>query len=531
MASSLFHLVIVILLIQRSLSLLHSPQSPAQVNNAQPVRVSRGGHAELQKTFSINPSVRNTTGCEIHYIHKTNLSCGQVIPSVFYCSYEGVVHYQHFGCFGDKELVTFQLSLVPDEFSETLKNSQQISAIQVFSIELQVQDTDTYSDIHLIRVNSSFSDIDSNHSETSAYRLIFPNHLIGKCHYELICDFEHLRLPNHGEMFIEPNTILPCGFMPSILQYIRSTNDIQTQDYVLLRIYSYGGAVTMPIYRIIAIKEPTKAAGIGTKLEHSQSNLSIRQAVNTPVTPDKFIVDTIEIFGLRPIRYHVEIHPDVGSFRTVQSTDVGVSFTEFTREELIDGCVSFYPHYDFRRHTVSFSYSVIFDASGSVSADGVVVVTLHEINWEWPAQRTNNPLQVIRNQVADIDCSTIDFYRLNECESQSTMQLSIPPQHGRLILQNESLVSTGSIFLVEAVRNGAVLAYEQTGDKSMYDQMVWQVKCLDSPSIRVSMTVLIAQTDNPLPHCVNSSEVFVHQDWSQPLSISNFGIVESGLSC
>ena len=515
--------LVVILLIQRSLSLFSSPQTHAHVNNGlTPTTVTRGGRAELQRTFSIDPSTRRRIGCRIHYIHKSNLSCGQVIPSVFPCSYEGAVYYQHFGCLGDKELVTLQLSVALDG-SPKVNNSQQTVNVQVFSIELQIQDSEIFRDIRLIKVNSSCSEIDSR----VPLRLVFPNHLIGNCHYEVVHNFEYLRLLSNGGISIEPNTVLPCGFMPSTLEY-KQNNNTRAKDYILLRIYNYSGTKTVPFYTLIAINGPSRNSSTMAELEHSQSNLSIQQVVNTPVAADSFIVDTVEIFGVRPIKYRVEVHPRIGSFHTVQSTDVNVSFTEFSREELADGCVSFYPHYNAHGGPpVMFRYSAILDVGESVSVDGVVVVTVDAIDWKWPAQRTNNPLQVFKGKVASIDACTIDFYLLDECESQATLQLSVPPQHGHLLHKNGSAVSPDGIYNVKAVRNGVVLAYEHSGDDAMYDQIIWQVKCLDGPSMNVSMAVLVVQTDNSVLHCMNSSELLVYKDRSQPLSISNFGIVDS----
>ncbi len=525
MAKCTLFVVIAILFTGRSLS-LDTSDHPVQIIITEPLILSRGGQAGLHHSFIVDPVVRSFNDCTIRYVYKPQLSCGEVVPSVFPCVYQGVITYQHYGCLLDKELVTFQLSWLTPLNSTQASNIQQVVDIHIFSIELIIKSVESLSNIHSVRLNDD--EIPINGSVPITYRLTFPNNLIGKCHYEVLNQFPHIRLPMYGKLLQMTNTALPCGFVHSRLHYAPGDYGdaaYTLNDFVHLRIYLYTESSKVAIYYTVVPlnRHLWNLAGEDVKgASRIPETLTIQQAANTPVTPDNLNV------GVDPIKYMVEVHQKIGSFRTPQSTELKASYTEFTKEDLIRGCVSFYPHYDSSQYSpVKFRYLAVLDAVGGLIVEKEIIVTSRTVVYlNRAAQRTNNPLKVVKRGMVTLNSRAIEFYLLGDCILLATMQLAVPPQHGYLVHPNGSKPSLSGPFSIQAVSNGTALAYKHSGDEAGFDQMVWDVSCLSAPVLRISVTVLVAQINIIPPLCVRSTQMFVYHGWSQPLSASNFQVID-----
>ena len=519
-----------------------------------PLVVRRGERVSLQDTFTINSTA--AVNCRVHYVHKHGLSCGQVVPSVFDCGYRGTITFQHFGCLLGIELITFQLSSQPGKVVKS-SNGTELTAdvsspinVQIFTLELLVNDsTQPFSNIQLARIHDPAYTVEMSrdHSEANsstadqtsnlAFRLVFPRELVGKCYYEILNKFPKLSLPSYGDLFTEQmNQLLPCGFVQSHLHYRPKMTNTTIKDFVLLRLYTYHYNNISISYTMVPLgdsnndstNESSEAANNVTGL--IRRNLSIRQVVYAPVTPDLFNLNSIMLFnslGLSPKKYIVDVHRDMGSFHTVQSNIVNVTHTEFTSDDLRNGKVIFYPHYNaISQSPVVYRYSVIFDTAGMLVAQGEVAVTIQEhIIGAWPAQRTNKPLTVLEGDIAVVDYKTFDFYLLGLCVLEASMRLVTHPKHGHLLYLNGSVIEEDEpTLLVGAVRNGTVLAYKHSGDESFFDEIVWEVSCSDGPLLNVSMAILIAQVDDTPPTVSKTSNKTLYRNWHIPLSDLMFQI-------
>lgn len=520
--------VVLVVLSGRSFTLSLRPESvpqdlpvvPVRLNNNKPLILSRGGQLALQNSFTVNSSVTNSGGgCEISHVYKPQFSCGEVLPSVFPCDYEGAITFQHHGCLLDKQLVTLQLSSVisPANFSDV--------NIHIFSIELQVINHDMLSSIRLDQIVVNSEKLASNKT-VHTYRLIFPPEIIGKCYYEILDDFQHLNLPMYGELLPFTNTLLPCGFAQYRLQYKRDDDyTFALVDYILLRMYFYSESSHVVIhYAPIALskysKDPVDKEVLTSRMPKT---FTVEQAANTLVTPSN-IID-----GINPIKYIVEVHPLIGSFRAPQSTELSASFTEFTEEDLLSGYVSFYPQYNSPRYSPSrFRFIAVYDALGSISMEDEVIVTSKPLVFvDQAVQRTSKPLQVIKGGIVWIDSLTYKFYLhvYGKCTLNYTkIRLAVPPQHGNIAQSNGSQVDVNATFSVKLVSNGSTLMYKHFGDENNFDQMVWEVICLNAPVLRIAIAVLVARVDNAQPVHFNSTEMFTYKGWSQPLTLSNFKV-------
>lgn len=511
-----------------------------------PLMVRRGERVNLQDAFTINSTA--AANCRVHYLHKQGLSCGQVIPSVFDCGYRGTITFQHFGCLLGIELITFQLSSLPGKVVKSSNGTELIADVsgpvnvQIFTLQLLVQDsTQSFSNIQLTRIPNRADEANSSKADQTsnlAYRLVFPSELVGRCYYEILNKFQKLSLPSYGDLFTEQmNRLLPCGFVQSHLHYWPKMTNTTIKDFVLLRLYTYHDKNVSVSYTMVTLGGSSSTNRTSNSSEEvyrvtglHRRNLSIRQVVYAPVTPDLFNLNSVMHFnslGLSPKKYIVEVHRDMGAFHTVQSNTVNITHTEFTSDDLRNGKVVFYPHYNaIARSPVVYRYSVIFDAAGMLVAHDEVSVTIQErIIGVWPAQRTNKPLSVLEGEMAVVDYKTFDFYLLGVCVLRASMRLVTPPQHGHLLYLNGSVIEEDEpTLLVGAVRNGTVLAYKHSGDESFSDEMVWEVSCSNGPLVNVSMAILVAQVDDTPPTLVRMSNQTLHQNWHLPLSDSIFQI-------
>ncbi len=504
----LFALLVLVVLSRTSSSL-----TPVQVNN-KPLLLSRGGHLDLQNLFVVDKSIMHSS-CEIFHVHK-QLSCGEVNPSVFPCGFEGVITYQHYGCLLDKQLVTLQLS-----YLVTYANLPDAN-VHIFSIELLIVNNNMLNNIQLNLININPKELASNKT-VDTYRLIFPPRIIGKCHYEVLNNFEHLNLPMYGELFLDANTLAPCGFAHYNLQYTRNDYTHIITDFILLRVYIYSESSNVAMY-YAAI--PLYKHSNGTIKEmrlasRMPKTFTVRQTANMPVTPNKLID------GINPTKYIVEIRPLIGSFRTPQSTELNISFTEFTEEDLLSGCVSFNPHYNSPRYSPSrFQLRAVYNVLGSITIEDDILVTSENVIFlDQAVQRTNKPLKVIQGGMVWINSRAIEFYLLGECILNAKMQLTVFPKHGHISQSNGSQANLMTTFSVQLVSNGTVLVYKHCGDEIGFDHMVWEVSCLNAPVLRITMTVLVARIHNIPPVNFQSTQMFAYDGWSQPMTLSSFKAV------
>ncbi len=493
--------------------------TPVVQVNINPLIVSRGGHLFLNNSFTVDSTtLRPGSVCEISYINKPRLSCGEVSPKVFPCDYDGAIRYQHFGCLLDKQLVTLQLSsVVQSNLSEV--------DIHIFSIELLVKNHDMLSSIQLHRVDADPLEFLLNKT-VNTYKLVFPPKLVRKCYYEVLNSFEHLNLPMYGEILPSANAgaIVPCGFTYN-LQYARGNYVNALIDFILLRVYFYHEFSNVTVhYAPIALGEHSKNIDRDKLTSRMPKTYTVRQAANAPVTPSNLID------GINPIKYIVEIHPLIGSFRTPQaSIEHNISFTEFSQEDLLTGGVSFYPQYNSPLYPpINFRLLAIFDILGYVSKeDDILVTSEHLVHFDQVVQRINNPLKVVKGGMVWIDSQAIEFYLPvhNECYQNTRMRLVVAPRHGYIAQSNGSQIRLTTFFSVKLVSKGTVLAYKHSGDEFGFDQMVWEVNCLKAPVLKVSMTVWVAKVHSFQPVHFESTKMFAYKEWYQPLTLFNFKAV------
>lgn len=488
---------------------------PPLVSVRQTVLVSRGGRVDLRQALHFNlQALPQGTDCKITNIVVNGSSCGFVAQNVFDCrTYSGPILYQHFGCFSDKELATFMISVRPSNYSPFESLSMQRTRATIFSVELIVMAP--HPILTALRVDAAQQENGALH-----LRVVFPLAMVGRCHYEVVSKQPLLSLPLAGNLEGAVNQPLPSGYVPSspLSYHPHTRTSYPNTDYILVKIHLHKLA-NDTAYAILPFVVGLDSAEV-EKLERDY--LVIRQAVNTPVSVSSFHNLSLAAIGGHLLRYTFPVKT-TGSFRSLYSTAKNVSHSVFTSEELLAGQVSFHPTDDLSSSN-PFTYYVT-DAVGVLIARGEVVVLAGERMWEWPSQRKNVPLTVIEGGVSAINGSTLSFYLLSGCRYRASMQVLRPPSYGELIYENGSRVGDEQIPLW-VVSNTSLLRYRHRGGEELGDVMHWEVKCSSGPSLQVLMSVLVVPLDDAPPTLSVQSEVWTYQDWVFPLSPSPLHVMD-----
>lgn len=485
--------------------------SLVEVNGS--VNVFRGGQVDLTHVISIHDP---PTECNVRFISSSiGHSCGVVSPNQFDCgNYRGPILYQHYGCFSDRELLTFQITVFKKNYS-TVDYSNEHSKIHIFSIEILVENS--YPTINLTKNEPRNA---THNVSTHSFRVMFPQSLIQKCYYEIVDGWPSLDLPSFGSIDSRNNQVLPCGYVhTNAITYTPNINNIST-DYILVKMYYYEDGSrnqSRTQYVILPFQlEPNSSERTFKILPSNQ--LVVRQVSNAPVLPSLLMLDGDYSQQYPVLRYVFPILP-AGSFQSVQSTSVNMTHTSFTNLDLLQGAISFHPSdllYE-KSVTTVYTYNVT-DVAGTLVAVGNISVVA-QYNQTQPAQRTNKPLVVIEGKRTLIDFLIIDFYLLGRCVMYGVMQVKEPPRHGQLLFLNGDHVND-SVMMIDAVRNGTVLMYEHSGDESTADFLVWKVGCLSDPVLYVYMSILVAPINDIPPQIQGRPTVTVYRNWAIPLTPS-----------
>ena len=92
--------------------------------------VLRGRRTEL------NLPIQATNNCMVQHVASRGLACGAVIPESFQCGSTDSVVYQHYGCFSDYEIVSFEVSTRPENYSGW--DADKKLTVEFFSVEIHV---------------------------------------------------------------------------------------------------------------------------------------------------------------------------------------------------------------------------------------------------------------------------------------------------------------------------------------------------------------------------------------------------------
>ena len=495
-----------------------SPGSLVEVNGT--VTVLRGSQADLTQVLTFhNPP----TQCNVRHISKNGHSCGEVSPNQFDCKrYQGPILYQHYGCKSDRELVTFQLYVLPQNYS-TVEYSNEHTRILIFTIEILVESSGPPL-ISLSRTEHSFENQSDNHS-THNFRIVFSQDLIHKCHYEIMNGWPLLSLPSFGMLEGLTNQALPCGYIDTNALTYKPYGDDIHEDFILVKMYYHGHDQSIAHYVVLPFQIEQSNTTNETEASISvlpRRELVVRQVANTPIYPS--LLSFLQVLP-QPIEQHTVfryIFPvlPTGSFQSIDGSAINVTHTEFTSEELVQEIVSFHPSdilFVESTITTDYTYNVTTVAGMLVAVGNVSVVARY--NHSRPTQRTNKPLALVEGGMALIDSRTIDFYLLGKCVMYGVMQVAVPPQHGQLKFLNGDRLND-SIVLIDAVKNGTVLMYEHSGDESIADCVIWTVGCLSQPVLHVSMSILVAPVNDIPPHILGNPSITVYHNWAIPLTPS-----------
>ena len=419
-------------------------------------------------------------------------SCGSVQPSQFDCRYNGSVLYQHYGCRSTYEVASFQLSVLPNNF--TVSDMNENVEVNFFSVEIVVEDSQSLLS-NLTLHTSSFND-------GVLLRVEFLQEMVGRCHYQLVTSDHLLPLPLAGELRGSFPRTLPCGYASrEPLHYVPDSESRAPRDYVLFRVSDWEEEV----YVVLEVWRSGSPLLPHVPVEA----LVVQGSTYTPIPDGLFPFQDREL----RYRYTVSSHPG-GQFVLLVSSNENVSYTVFTNADLRAGLVSYHRNESLTSTTTTVHYSVA-DLAGAALVQGEISVRSILGSWSL-SQRTNRGLTLARGGTAAIDPARLDFYMLGACVDHSTVTLVQPPRHGDFTFLN-GLSITNTTVAVSALRNGTVV-YTHSGDAALADSSVWEFFCPLGLELVLSFGIKIAPLGNTPPQWSPGHALTTHQNLAVPVS-------------
>ena len=480
--------------------------------------VVRGGHVDLRAAIALH-SDAITENCSVQFI-ATDI-CGSVEPSRFSCSgYIGPILFQHRGCLAEREFATFLVSSP----TETSAN------VSIFSVEIVIEPArDHTSEITLQFLQSNLSDGAQEHPAGvyNNYKIIFPEELIGRCHYEIVTDWPYLFLPSAGTLTGATNQPLPCGFMDAdgLMYFPKNiSSPLVYEDHMLIKVHSHGQHKQNQFVVVPIELEPQESANSSSTFEElPPQEVVIHQGANTPIQSSLFMFAnssiSLHLSDSRSLYRFTFPVLNAGSFQPILSSLVNITHTTFTNRDLLKGTVAFYPNFTAPERT-DFHYTIT-NVAGEMAAMGYITVVVKRRKWEWPVQRTNRPLRVVEGGSSIFDQRTLDFYLQTDlCSQLATIKVGILPEHGRLTFTNGSDFGRTSL-LIGAIKNGSVLEYHHSNSsEELTDSIIWEVSCPGSPALQVFTSVLVATSEKSPTRLLRGWDIKVHRGFTTPISPS-----------
>ena len=428
----------------------------------------------------------------MQYVEETGLSCGSVYPSQFDCSHNSSVVYQHYGCLSSHEIVNFQLSILPNNFS--VENANQNVVVRFFSVEVVIEDSQSpLSKLTLYTQVLPSSDV--------AFRVEFPRDLVGRCHYQLVTSHHLLPLPLAGQLHGTASShTFPCGYAPkNPLHYVPNRESKAPRDYVMIRVSSEQEEVyvilevwrsSVPLLPNVLMKE-----------------LVVQGTTYTPIPDHLFLLQDREL----QYKYIVPLH---SSGRLVFLLSPSENQTVFTSAHLRAGLVSYHSRETLTPTNSTLHYTVA-DLAGTELVQGAIALRSLPESWSL-SQRTNKGLSLAQGGTTAVNSVKLDFYMLGVCVDHSTVTLVQPPRHGVFFLHNNTNITNTTIPL-NSLRNSSVV-YRHSGDEVLADNCVWEFFCPLGLKLVLSFDIRIASLGGTPPHWAPGHTLTTYHHLAVPLS-------------
>ena len=401
--------------------------------------------------------------------------------------------YQHYGCLSNHEVINFQLSILPSNFS--VENANQNVVVRFFSVEVVIEDSHSLlSNLTLYTKVLPTSDV--------AFRVEFPREIVGRCHYELVTTNHLLPLPLAGQLHGTASShMFPCGYAPrKPLHYVPNSESKAPRDYVMIRVSSgqEDVYVVLEVWRSSVPLVPN----VLTK------KLTIHGTTYTPIPDHLFPFQDREL----QYKYVVPPHP---SGQLVFLFSPGVNRTVFTSAHLRTGLVSYHPKETLTPTNSTLHYTVT-DLTGTEVVQGTIA--LHSLPERWSlSQRTNKGLSLARGGTAAVTSAKLDFYMLGECVDHSTVTLVQLPRHGAFFLHNSTNITNTSTIPLNTLTNGSVV-YMHSGDEVLADNSVWEFLCPLGLKLVLSFDIRVTPLGGTPPHWALGHTLTTYQHLAVPLS-------------
>ena len=426
-------------------------------------------------------------------MEETGLSCGSVHPSQFDCSHNSSVVYHHYGCLSNHEVINFQLSILPSNFS--VENTKQNVVVRFFSVEVIIEDSQSQlSNLTLYTKVLPTSDV--------AFRVEFPREIVGRCHYQLVTTNHLLPLPLAGQLHGTASShMFPCGYAPrKPLHYVPNSESKAPRDYVMIRVSSG----QEDIYVVLEVWR----SSVPLLPNVLMKKLVVQGTTYIPIPDRLFPFQDREL----QYKYIVPPHP---SGQLVFLFSPSVNRTVFTSAHLQAGLVSYHPRETLTPSNSTLHYTVT-DLAGTEVIQGAIALRSLPERWSL-SQRTNKGLSLAQGGMAAVTSAKLDFYMLGECVDHSTVALVQLPRHGAFFLHNSTNITSTSTIPLNTLTNGSVV-YMHSGDEVLADNSVWEFLCPLGLKLMLSFDIRVAPLGGTPPHWALSHTLTTYQHLAVPLS-------------
>ena len=464
-----------------SVTIVQTDRTNENPTCSKPVVAERGRFVNLAPTLkTFLASHATNSSCYVRALASDWTKCGTIRPDVFSCSYlfesNSTIRYDHFGCFGNKESIRFQVS-----------RGGNVSRLQIVA---KVVD----SSHRLATVKNSLKVSLTPHGDGGRLfkiQFLFSPEWREACFYAVAIFPEVLPLPQYGEIEGPINKLFSCGFAPKeSFIYVQRTAGLRKLDHIIV-IFTQDYPANQQ--RLLLPLETTAGHEYEKVKQFPEIEISVHHTALTPILPRIFI-EALPLPG-----DHLKVHIEGGGGVFVNDGLIQMpsgacvpELSVFAMDDVRDRSVAFHPT---NQHTTnnngtnaSSQFNVrVFDLSGQLLAVSTLRVKF-------------DPLLQIVPLTLIMHGNTFEDLHVPLLSSVSVLQLNSTCSH---VLRYDSdkgffggieqTIDSPYLPISHSNLMSTPLSYHQRTSLSyLYDCFEWTIFCED-PSLLLEMTVYLVR--------------------------------------
>ena len=456
-----------------SITIVQTDRTNENPTCSKPVVAERGRFVNLAPTLKafLAPQATNSS-CYVRALASDWTRCGTIRPDVFSCSYvfesNSTIRYDHFGCFGNKESIRFQVS-----------RGGSVSRLQIVA---KVVD----SSHHLATVKSSLKVSLTPHGDGERLfkiQFLFSPEWRDACFYTVAIFPGVLPLPQHGEIEGPINKLFSCGFAPKeSFIYVQRTAKV---DHIIL-IFTQDYPTNQQ--RLLLPLKTTADHDYETVEHFPDFEISVHHTALTPIPPGRFR-EALPLSG-DYLKVHIEgeggVFVNDGLIQMPSGTCVS-ELSVFTMDDVRDRSVAFHPASNNGNNTGSQFNVRVFDPSGQLLA-----VSKLRVKFDTLLQIVPLTLIMHGNTFEDLHAPLLSSVSVLQLNSTCSHQFHYDSNRG-FFSGIEHTRDSPFFQISHSDLMSTSLSYHQRAALSYsYDCFEWTIDC-EEPSLSLEMTVYLVR--------------------------------------